>query len=316
MVEFYIGLTEESTADRDAKFAKVAKEFESIYQEFGDYFVGWEAHYWNARILQEQGRNQDARDYYEEVQAHDVTDVPDAAAGEKQATVRRSPSRKDPELEDYFFSEVERQFLNVLFTVARSEYYTEVDGWRKAHVSTREKCPEFQGLSLDYARHLIEASTAAKDNVKKSAYKRTALLLLTDMTRIPSPYQRDAAEVLRQINPKGVTADSFDFLIIDADNAVRKKDWATAAELYGKALASATLKTPKERVADAAQRLRGLRPQRGDGPLQQEEDRRSSRVDQKDAGRARIPRHGRGPRGRALCLEHPVLPTPGTGERK
>ena len=249
MVEFYLGLTEESTAERDAKFAKVAKEFESIYQEFGNDFVGWEAHYWNARILQEQGRNQDARDYYEETQAHDTTDVPDAADGEKQARVLRA-SGKDPELEDYFFSDVERQFLKVLFTVAKSDYYKEVDDWRKTHAAARQKCPEFQGLTLDYARNLIEASAAAKDEKKKSAYKRTALLLLTEMTKIPSPYQRDAAEVLRQLNPKGATADNFDFLVIDADNAAGKKDWATAAELYGKALAAATPKTPKDRVAD------------------------------------------------------------------
>ncbi len=251
MVEFYLGLTEESTADRDAKFSIVAKEFESIYQEYGDFFIGWEAHYWNARILQEQGRNQDARDYYEEVQAHDATDVPDAAAGDKRAAVRRTPSNRDPELEDYFFSDVERQFLKVLYSVARTEYYKEVLDWRTTHTAAREKCPEFQGLTLDYARNLIEASTSAKDEKKKSKDKLLALRLLTDMTKIPSPYQRDAAEVLRQLNPKGATADSFDFLLIDADNAVRKKDWATAAELYGKALAAATPKTPKDRVADA-----------------------------------------------------------------
>jgi hypothetical protein len=248
MVEFYIALTEESVAERNAKFAKVAKEFESIYKDFDEEFVGWEAHYWNARILQEQGRNQDARDYYEEVQAHDVTDVPDATAGDKQVPDRRASRKRDPELEDFFFAEVERQYLKILFTVTKTEYYKEVDEWRKNHIASREKCPEFQGLTLDYARHLIEASNAAKDDAKKNAYKRTALLLLTQMTKISSPYQRDAAEVLRQLNPKGSTGDSFDFMVIDADKAVEAKDWAAAAELYAKALESVTPKTPKDRI--------------------------------------------------------------------
>ena len=224
MVEFYVALTQDSTAERDARFSKVAPEFESIYQKYGDEFVGYEAHYWNARILLEQGRNQDARDYLEEVQAHDLTDVPDAAAGEKQAPVRRASSRKEPELEDYFFSEVERQLLKVMFAVAKNDYYKEVLDWRKAHASAREKCSEFQGLTLDYARHLIEASTAAKDDAKKNDFKRRALALLAEMTKIASPYQRDAVEVLRQLNPKGAAADSFDFLIIDANKALESKD--------------------------------------------------------------------------------------------
>jgi hypothetical protein len=249
MVEFYIALTQDSAAERDEKFAKVAPEFERIYQEFGEEFVGYEAHYWNARILLEEGRNQDARDYLEEVQAHDESDVPDSAAGDKQPAVARTPKKKEPEPQDYFFSEVERQLLKVLYTIARSEYYKEVKDWRRIHGPMREKCPEFQGLTLDYARHMIDASNAAKDDAMKSTYKHTATQLLTEMTKISGPYQRDAVEVLRQLNPKGATADSFDFLTIDADKAVESKDWATAAELYGKALAAATPKTEAKRVA-------------------------------------------------------------------
>ena len=249
MVEFYIALTQDSTAERDARFAKVAPEFESIYQKYGDEFVGYEAHYWNARILLEEGRNQDARDYLEEVQAHDLSDVPDAAAGEKQATLARALKKREPELEDYFFSEVERQLLKVMYIVARRDYDKEVDDWRKAHGPTREKCPEFQGLTLDYARHLIESSTTAKGDAKKNDFKRRATKLLADMAKISSPYQRDAVETLRQLNPNGVRSDSFDFVIIDADKAVESKDWATAAELYGQALTAATPKTEPKKLA-------------------------------------------------------------------
>jgi hypothetical protein len=249
IVDFYLALIQESPAERSAQFDKVAKDFEGIHQDFSETFIGWEAHYWNARILQEQGRLKDSRDYYEEVQANDLSDLPDSTAGTKPAAKQQRPQRKkNPELEDHFFADVEQQFLKVLYAVSKSDYYKEVEDWRKAHKFNRETCVGYQGLSLDYARNLLAASDEAKSDAKKQEFRREALRVLAEMSRIPSPYQRDAFDLRRQLNPNATAEDGFDGAVIDGDKALEKRDWAAAADLYGKALEAVTPKTDPDRI--------------------------------------------------------------------
>jgi hypothetical protein len=254
MIDFYLALTQPAASERKGRFEQVAKEFEEIYKAFNGDFVGWQAHYWNARILQEEGRNAEARDYYEEVQANDQSDVPDAAAGDRGGRAPRAPRKSQPDWDDNFFSEVERQFLKVLYAVDRNGetgYYKEIEDWRKTHAPNRETCTEFQGLTLDYARHAADAMKDAKTDAKKQEWKRLALRLLGEMMKVRGPYQPDAVELRRQLNPNATGEDSFDGFVIDANKAVEKKEWTAAAELFGKALAAVTPKTDKTRAADA-----------------------------------------------------------------
>lgn len=251
-VDFCLALAQPTKAERDARFAKVAKEFDGIYREFVDDYVGWEAHYGSARILQEEGRIKEAKDYYEEVQVNDTSDVPDVMAGDRKVAVARAARKSQPDWEDNFFSAVERQYLKVLYATAPRDYYEEVKEWRRVHGPSRQTCPEFQGLTLDYARHLAEAIGSTKDERKKRAIKQDALGLLAEMVKIESPYKPDAIELRRQLNPRASADESFDGLVLDADKAAAGKDWVAAAELYAKALelaAKKTSKTPKEKVA-------------------------------------------------------------------
>ncbi len=246
VVDFYTALTQQSNADRAAQFDKVAKDLESIHREFAEAFIGCEAHYWNARILQEQRKFELARDYYEEVQAYDQSDVPDPTSG-KQAAASRPQRKKDPGLEDFFFSEVEQQFLNVLHAVDKKEYSKEFAEWRTTHKPARQTCPGYQGLTLDYARNLL---SDAKDAKAKEAAKREALRLLAEMVSIPSPYQMDAAKLRQQLNPNAKNEDSFDYLVIDGNRALEKKDYAAAAACYRKALSAATKKTDNDLLSE------------------------------------------------------------------
>ena len=160
---------------------KVGKEFEGIYQEYAEDFVGWEAHYGNARTCRKRAATRKPGTISEEVQAADASDVPDAGAGEKQPAVPRVPRKSQPDWEDNFFSAVERQYLKVLYAVDRNGdqgYYKEFKDSRKMHGPSREKCPEYQGLTLDYARQLIQAIGTAKDAAKQRAYKRALELLV------------------------------------------------------------------------------------------------------------------------------------------
>jgi len=250
MVDFYLALTQADAAQRAADFDKVAKDFDKTYQDYRDYFLGWEAHYWNARIMQQQEKNKEAKDIYEEVLAHDETDVPDSStAGAATPADRRAQRGREPRMEDYFFAEVEQHYLQTLYAAAKADYFREVKEWRKSHKNISEKTPGYQGLSLDYVRNLLTALKEAKDEATKEMAKREALRVLAEMSKVSGPYQRDAIELRRQANPNATPEDSFDDAIIDADAALEKKDWAGAAELYAKAIEAATPKTDQKKLA-------------------------------------------------------------------
>jgi len=64
MVDFYLAQTQQSGPARTAALTTCIKEFDDIYQDHRERFVGWRAHVWHARILQELGQPSDAKDIY------------------------------------------------------------------------------------------------------------------------------------------------------------------------------------------------------------------------------------------------------------
>ncbi len=214
-----------------------------------------EAHYGNARILQEQGRNDDARDYFEEVQANDKTDVPDAVGGREAAGGPPRASNKAPEWSDNFFSAVERQYLKVLFAVDRNGvhgYYKEFDEWRKVHALEPGEVRRIPGADVG-----LRPSRGGRDQRRENRGQEAGLQAAGPAAAgrngagsqpLPAGRRRIAAAAQSQWRSK---EDGFDEFVIDANKAAEKKDWTAAAELFGKALAAATPKTDKKRVADA-----------------------------------------------------------------
>ncbi len=156
------------------------------------------------------------------------------------------------------------------------EYSEEFAEWRTTHKPARQTCPGYQGLTLDYARNLL---SDAKDAKAKEAAKRKALRLLAEMVSIPSPYQMDAAKLRQQLNPNAKNEDSFDYLVIDGNRTLEKKDYAAAAACYRKALSAATEKTDNDLLSEIRSNYVGCVHEQGRETLSERQNRRSDRLD-------------------------------------
>jgi len=245
MVEFYLAQTREEGSQRSDALTKSINDFDAIYHDFQEVFLGWRAHFWHARILQELGKIVDAKDIYEEVVARDERNI-DEADDPKQAA--RSRTLRKTGLEP-FFSEVEQYYLQTLYRLSKKEYLEEIETWRPLHRANSEKCTGYQALTLEYARNLLAIGEQSKDEVKKKLAKERALKLLGEMAKILSPYQQDAIKLRRELNPKVSAEEGFEDAVIDGDAALERKKWAEAVEFYEKAVAVATPKVDKVRLA-------------------------------------------------------------------
>jgi len=245
MVDFYLAQTQAEGSPRTEALTKSIADFDAIYHDFQDAFLGWRAHFWHARILQELGKTEDAKDIYEEVAVHDERNI-EEVDDSKQA-VRTRILRKTG-LES-FFAEVEQYYLQALYQISKRDYLEEIENWRPLHKPNSERCAGYQALTLEYARNLLAISEQAKDEAKKKLAKDRALKLLGEMAKISSPYQQDAIKLRRELNPKLSAEEGFDDAVINGDSALEKKKWAGAAECYEKALAAAGPKVDKTRLA-------------------------------------------------------------------
>ncbi len=99
MVDFYLAQTLEDGPQRTEVLTKSIKEFDAIYQDYREAFLGWKAHFFHGRILQELGQTGDAKDIYEEVAACDERNIEDV--GESKQTARLKALKRTG-LEDFF----------------------------------------------------------------------------------------------------------------------------------------------------------------------------------------------------------------------
>ena len=148
-----------------------------------------------------------------------------------------------------FFANVEQYYLQTLYQLSKRDYLEEVKSWRAAHKTNSEKCYGYQALTLELAKNSLAIGDQSKNEVTKKAALHDALRLLGEMAKIVSPYQKDAIELRRKLNPNGSAEESFEDAVIDGDAAVEKKNWAEAADCYEKALEHATAKTDAVRLA-------------------------------------------------------------------
>jgi hypothetical protein len=251
MVDFYLAQTLATATERAAELTRLIKVFDGIYQTYREAqtareaFLGWRAHFWNGRIFQELGQFADARAIYEEVAACDERNIEEV--GDNRVAVRARSARKTG-LED-FFAEVEQYYLQTLFQLSKKEYLDEVKAWRAVHKANSENCHGYQALTLEYAKNLVDIGNQSKDETTKKRALSQAIQALIEMGKVASPYKEDAVKLRRQLNPKGSQEEGFEDAVINGDAALEKKNWAAAAESYERAVAAASAKTDKQRLA-------------------------------------------------------------------
>ena len=256
MVDFYLAQSQEEGPQRSAALTRSIKEFDSIHQDYRENFVGWKAHFFHGRILQELGRTGDAKDIYEEVAAFDVRNIDEA--DESKQTARLKTQRKTG-LED-FFADVEHYYLQTLYQLSKKDYLEEVQSWRLAHKATSEKCYGYQALTLDYAKNCLAIGQSRPAN--KASFDREALKLLSEVAETPGPFQDDAIQLRRKLSPRAAPGAAFEDAVVDGNAALEKKDWATATGFYEKAIsdqasAAKANKPDKQRLADVENTLVG-----------------------------------------------------------
>ncbi|MEI8375580.1 MAG: hypothetical protein WCJ35_22390 [Planctomycetota bacterium] len=250
MIDFYLAQTQEEGSQRTAALTKSTKDFDSIYQEFREAsqdqrraFLGCRAHFWHARILQELGQASEAKAIFDEVTSYDTVEDP---SENKQPG---KPKSLKPTGLEGFFADVEQYYLRTLHQLSEKDYFEEAKTWRATHKTNSEKCYGYQALTLEYAKHLLEAKTESD--------KQAAIKLLGEMGKIPSPYQQDAIKLRRQLSPNATAEQGFEDAVIDGDAAVEKRKWTAAIENFEKAIAAKTDKTDKQRLASVQNTLVG-----------------------------------------------------------
>ena len=205
-------------------------------------FLGCRAHFLHARILQELGKINEAKDVYEEVAACDRTQHRGAPTSKPAADEARPSEATGLE---GFFANVEQYYLQTLYQLNKKDYLEEVETWRACAQGQFRKMFRLPGIDLGICQELAGDRRAVQGRSQQELAKAKALKLLGEMAKIPSPYQEDAIKLRRQLNPNGTAEEGFEDAVIDGDAAVEKQKWAEAAEFYEKAIAAATPKTDK-----------------------------------------------------------------------
>ncbi len=262
MVDFYLAQTQEDSSARTAALEKWLKEFDTIYQDFREAFLGCRAHFWHGRILQELGKLSDAKAIYEEVAAHDERNIEEAGDNTRPSPRTRAPRKAGSgnSFADNFFADVEQYYLQTLYLLSTKdykEYLEEAKTWRTSHKTSSERCYGYQALTLELAKNYLAIGEKSTNAAAKEIAKTTALRLLGEMKKIPSPYQTDAVKLRRQLNPNAGAEEGFEDAVIGGDDAIEKKQWAEATEFYEKAIAAAGPKTDQQRLAAVKDTLVG-----------------------------------------------------------
>lgn len=229
VTDFYTAQAyEDRGAERTTILNRASKEFDGVFQAYRGTIWGLIANYWHARVLLDEGKTDKAKDIFEEVLAADLADMPDATG--ETATRGRAVRRKATGFEE-FFSEVEQYYLQCILKTSAKEYLAEAVQWRTTHKELCERLTPYQAISFELAKYLHAHS---KDSSK---YLAAAIKILQEMIKIPSPYQKDAIEMLRKLRPGGGTGpEAVGECIVDGDDFAKKKQWSQAIAAYQKAI--------------------------------------------------------------------------------
>ncbi len=246
MIDFYLAQSMKisNPAERTGRLGNLAKEFDDIFQKFreSDSLLEKRAHFWTGRVLQEQGKLKEAKDVYEEVSAADPANIQDSDSTNPNRLQIRAKTGLEP-----FFAEVEFSYLKALHTLAASEYLKETREWRVTHKQNSEAVAAYQAISFELAKD----RKAAFDKGDKVAGKE-ALKILSEMAKIPSPYQAEAIKLRHVLNPTSSAEDVFEEELMAAQESIDAKKWSEAVEHYetaAKSAAKSKSATP-ERIKD------------------------------------------------------------------
>ena len=231
---------------------RAAKAFDDVFQQDRSSMVGLtdaglKAHLWHGRTAQELGKMQLALDIYDEVLAG-------------------APDPNDKKVSDgseAFFAQVEFYRLMVLARRKPIEFLAEANAWMQHHRHLRET-EGYQAIALETARSILSLAEGAT-GAERSRRILDARRILADMSKVRSPYQREAILLRREVLGKTGGADldvkTFDDAVALGDVAAADGQWEQAQTAYEKAIeiAERTKRADADTLGNIREALAGVR---------------------------------------------------------
>ena len=253
LVNYHLAQTypDPKSDDRAEALKTAAKAFDDIFQRnragpAGLTYVGLKAHLWHGKTAEELGDLQLALDIYDEVLAN----APDP--GEKGAAGGLAP----------LFAQVEYFRLLILARQKPLEFLSEATSWLQYYRRLRQT-DGYQAIALELAK----ATFALADNAtgpQRAGRISETMRLLTEMSKVRSPYQHEALllrrEVLKAAGRSDLDVATFDEAVALADAAAAAAQWEQARDIYRKALeiAEKTKRDDPAGIAAVREALAGI----------------------------------------------------------
>ncbi len=223
-IDYQVGRTYTNPKDaaRKTAFTAAGKGFDAIYQQFRTTRVGLFAHMWHAKVLEEMGDLQTALDVYDEV----LVNAPDPN------------ERRVDEAVASLFADVQYSRLRILSQKGQLEdLREEAQEWLRLNKQGARDTMGYQGIALELAKaQLALAAKMKADEQRKTV--QAAVVLLSDVAKVPSPYQQEAILLRRAQTAKlgGTEVKTFDEALALATESKATADWAAAVKAFSRAL--------------------------------------------------------------------------------
>lgn len=227
----------DKSPERAAAIQKAGQAFDDVFQRnrtgtAGLTTTGLYAHLWHGKTAEELGDIPLALDIYDEVLANS----PDP--NEKGLATGLEP----------LFAQVEFFRLLILAKQKPAQFLAEAKTWIEQHRRMRQT-DGYQGIALEVAKAKLAPDDQAT-GPEKTRRTSEALLLLADMSKVRSSYQREAIllrrEVLKSRGQSDVDVNTFEEAVALADAAMSASQWEQARDAYRKALELADKKKRKD----------------------------------------------------------------------
>jgi len=201
--------------------------------------VGLYAHMWHGKIADELGDYELAKDIYEEV----LVNCP-------QPDDRGYDAAFEP-----LYAQVQQFVFAITAREDQQKFLAEATRWLKAYAKRWRNTEGYQGVAMEVAKAKLALAGRA-GLTEKNRLTSDAMILLSEMTKIPGPYQKDAFDLRRQQSKGGASASAADAKTFDeaftlGNAALEGGQWDEAVTAFSRAMELSSSVRDAKRVAEA-----------------------------------------------------------------
>ena len=201
--------------------------------------MGKYAHMWHGKIADELGDYELANYIYEEV----LVNVP-------QPDDRGFDAAFEP-----LYAQVQQFVFAIMAREDRQKFLAEATLWLKAYAKRWRHTEGYQGVALEVAKTKLALADRA-GLAEKNRLTSEAMILLSEMTKVPGPYQKEAFDLRRQQSKRGTSASAaeaktFDEAVTLGNAALEGGQWEEAATAFSRAMDLSSTVRDAKRVAEA-----------------------------------------------------------------